>query len=432
MMKKQILFSVLCLAALVASGQPYMKLDASFYSPTLDMVKKVDIYLPGEYYVQPEMEFPVVYYLHGAGGDQNAGSYSAMTYYGNYYSDSTHNGPAAIFVCPDGSCEPYLGSMWLNSELYGNYEDYVINDVIRFVETNFRVVKDKAFRFIHGHSMGGFGSAYLALKHPDLFRASCPSAGMFSAPDTLMNAWRDFLYEENEGFHLDYNAGNRTSLYFTICGGLSPNMSIEPNHFESVYDTLGNKVDTVYEKWNNFACSKMIYNISAENDLAFFLICGVEDEFIFYPTNLEFVDSLQKYNIEYQTAWHNYGHTVFDPVTHKIMFNWLDSLIADAYVHLDVPQNEFNPPVGGQAFNIEVSPNPTLGMFNVQFTMYNLQRVSLKIYDLDGREMAVLVDGKMPAGEQVVTYDASALPAGVYVVRMEAGGQQGVVMIVKY
>jgi hypothetical protein len=48
--------------------------------------------------------------------------------------------------------------------------------------------------------------------------------------------------------------------------------------------------------------------------------------------------------------------------------------------------------------------------------------VILKIYDLHGREVATVVDQQFPAGEHTVSYDASGLPAGVYIYRQLAVG----------
>jgi len=50
-------------------------------------------------------------------------------------------------------------------------------------------------------------------------------------------------------------------------------------------------------------------------------------------------------------------------------------------------------------------------------------QVKLVVYDILGREVAVLVDGMMPAGNHHVTFDASALPSGIYLYRLDAGGE---------
>jgi hypothetical protein len=41
---------------------------------------------------------------------------------------------------------------------------------------------------------------------------------------------------------------------------------------------------------------------------------------------------------------------------------------------------------------------------------------------MTGREVAVLVDGMRPAGEHSVTFEASALPSGIYMYVLETGG----------
>ncbi len=67
------------------------------------------------------------------------------------------------------------------------------------------------------------------------------------------------------------------------------------------------------------------------------------------------------------------------------------------------------------------NPSAQIG-FRVQTQDLASVPVSLKIYAILGREIAVLVDRPMPAGDHSVTFDASGLPSGVYIVRMQADG----------
>jgi len=220
-MKKFVIISVSLLCGFVfnLNAQLYIKIDASFYSPALDTTKKVDIYLPNDYYEHPEQHYATIYYLHGGNGNQNSGHTEAMLYYNFHSGDTAITSPPAIFVCPDGSCEPYGGSFWVNSELYDNYEDFVIQDVISFIESNFRALPDKNFRMITGASMGGFGSAWLSVNYSDKFRACFPYIAAFiSFPDTTLNTWRTLCYEENGSYNLNPNVGGNTQLFFTGCG----------------------------------------------------------------------------------------------------------------------------------------------------------------------------------------------------------------------
>ena len=57
------------------------------------------------------------------------------------------------------------------------------------------------------------------------------------------------------------------------------------------------------------------------------------------------------------------------------------------------------------------------------FTLERPGQVHLAVYDVLGREVAVLVDGRRPAGAQQATFEAAGLPSGLYLYRLEAGGR---------
>jgi hypothetical protein len=68
-------------------------------------------------------------------------------------------------------------------------------------------------------------------------------------------------------------------------------------------------------------------------------------------------------------------------------------------------------------------PNPFNPSTNIQFDLAVAGNVSLKVFDITGREVATLLDNRsMNAGAQVVSLDASNLASGVYVYRMDVGG----------
>ena len=66
-------------------------------------------------------------------------------------------------------------------------------------------------------------------------------------------------------------------------------------------------------------------------------------------------------------------------------------------------------------------PNPFNPSTKIQFTIVDRQWAIVKVYDLLGREVAVLVNETMAAGKHTVTFNASALPSGVYFCRLTAG-----------
>ena len=67
-------------------------------------------------------------------------------------------------------------------------------------------------------------------------------------------------------------------------------------------------------------------------------------------------------------------------------------------------------------------PNPFNPTTLVPFSLAEAAHVSLRVYDLLGREVSVLVEGPLSAGVHEVVFEASHLPTGVYLIRMEAAG----------
>ncbi len=68
------------------------------------------------------------------------------------------------------------------------------------------------------------------------------------------------------------------------------------------------------------------------------------------------------------------------------------------------------------------TPNPTRGTAFITYALPEAGPVRLSVYDVMGREVAVLVDGVRPAGSHDAAWDGSGLSAGLYVYRLEAGG----------
>lgn len=81
-----------------------------------------------------------------------------------------------IAVLPDCFTH-YGGSQYINSTATGNYEDYLTQEIVPFIDENFRTIKDKNSRAVMGKSSGGYGALIMALRHADIFGLACSTAG---------------------------------------------------------------------------------------------------------------------------------------------------------------------------------------------------------------------------------------------------------------
>lgn len=135
--------------------------------------RSVLVYLPPDYESQKKIRYPVVYLLHGFNGNVGNKVWSD----GKRFNVETINRLIAekkispmIVVMPDGS-NKFGGSFYTNSITTGNWEDYIVRDLVAYIDKKYRTLPQAESRGIAGHSMGGYGAIKLAMKHPDVFGA---------------------------------------------------------------------------------------------------------------------------------------------------------------------------------------------------------------------------------------------------------------------
>ena len=152
-----------------------------------DPFRYFEVYLPRGYNDAGNTEqYPVIYFLHGFG--QNFSSYASIFPVVDLLIE-TGQLPPVIIVKPDGSLSNgYLGSFFVNSELNGNFEDYIVNELRTFVNEHYRTRTDAASTQIAGHSMGAYAAFLLTIKHPDVYgavAAHSPSTIIAMAPQVF-------------------------------------------------------------------------------------------------------------------------------------------------------------------------------------------------------------------------------------------------------
>jgi enterochelin esterase family protein len=123
------------------------------------------IYLPASYGQSLRQHYPVVYLLNGHFGS-GAALFNWVPFQKNFL--DRIDGLEMIIVFPD--CFTALGgSQYINSSAVGRYEDYLVKELVPWVDEHFATIPDAAHRAVIGKSSGAYGSLMLAMRHPDLF-----------------------------------------------------------------------------------------------------------------------------------------------------------------------------------------------------------------------------------------------------------------------
>lgn len=131
--------------------------------------RDVIVVLPPSYGKELKRRYPVVYALHGY-------SIGPEQWIKEIHVPQTVEGAFAkgagemIVVLPD-SKTAYNGSMYSSSTTSGDFERFIVRDLVRYVDGHYRTLAGRESRGLVGHSMGGYGATRLGLKYPDVFGA---------------------------------------------------------------------------------------------------------------------------------------------------------------------------------------------------------------------------------------------------------------------
>jgi len=151
--------------------------------------------------------YPVVYLLHGYGGNYAQWSTTAPQL------AKTADDLKMIFVCPDGG----RGSWYFDSHIDSSirYDSYITKELIPYIDANYATKANAKSRAITGLSMGGHGAMYLAIRHSDLFGAAGSTSGgvdfrPFPKNWEITNALGE--YETNQARWYDYTVMRQVEL----------------------------------------------------------------------------------------------------------------------------------------------------------------------------------------------------------------------------
>lgn len=156
-----------------------------------DAMRNISIYLPPEYYASQE-KYPTIYFLHGFGVDETQMfQWIGLKQLMDKAIESKRIRPV-ILILPNSNTI-YGGSFYTNSNLTGNWSDYIAKDVVNYIDENFRTISNRENRGLSGHSMGGNGALKIAMLYPDVF------SSVYSLSPGVLD-WAEDFSMESPGF----------------------------------------------------------------------------------------------------------------------------------------------------------------------------------------------------------------------------------------
>lgn len=194
-----------------------------YESPTLNLTRRMTVYTPAGYDRNRKQKYPVFYLLHGAGGDEEAWMDLGRTsqILDNLIAQGKAepmivvmtNGNAGEVAAPGEGPEGFRqASSRQRGMMDGAFEES-FRDVVNYIESNYRVYKDKKHRAIAGLSMGGFHSMHISKYYPDMF----DYVGLFSAAARFHDKSESPVYQ-NEKEQIAAQFAKKPALYWIAIG----------------------------------------------------------------------------------------------------------------------------------------------------------------------------------------------------------------------
>ncbi len=286
--------------------------------------RELYVYLPPDYDAESDKKFPVVYCLTGFTGrgkmmlNDSAFSPNLPERLDRLITEERIK--PFIVVMPDCFTK-YGGSQYINSSATGNYEDYLIDEIVPFVDENFRTINDRNSRAVTGKSSGGYGAMIMAMRHADIFGLATTIAGdcyfeLSYKPDfrkafkaingNPLNLIEKFYNEEANKGKFDFDGLNIIGM--SSC--YSPNAESVWG-FDIPFDLETGEIrEDVWQRWLAhdpvYLVEKAVENLKSLK--LFFIDAGTSDEFALDLGARILVDRLNKHEIPHKHEEFDGGH----------------------------------------------------------------------------------------------------------------------------
>ncbi len=330
----------------------------------------VAIYLPPSYYNEPGKKYPVVYYLPGYGDIIDT---YLKGWLNGYYFESSMNSNITqgrlreVIMVIINSANLLDGCFYNNSPVIGNWEDFIVKDVVNHMDTKYRTIPSAGSRALTGMSMGGYGALHFSMRHPSVFSIGLGQCAGLATPTGMMETslfddvnvikrvisirkkLSSLPRAEAHQRYLDTVKYYRTRDWVTVFSfaygsAFAPDTSLNAPYFKYPFslDSNNNLVkDTavfkIYENgFGNLKAKVELYRDSLLKLRGYAIDYGTEDYFKWIPKGSVYFDSLlTAENIPHRLWKNNGGHgDLHKARTENFELPYCDSLLTFDTVRL--------------------------------------------------------------------------------------------------
>ena len=209
--------------------------------------RDVFVYLPPGYSKATAKRYPVVYFLHGYGVGAHKYVNEFLHLPGSIDQAIAAGARPMIVVMPDAYTR-YGGSLYSNSPTVGDWETFIARDLVAYIDAHYRTLPVRASRGLSGHSMGGYGTLRIGMKHPEVFGAlyAMSSCCLLNQAPTL-----EIVQHENERMAKGLEPAeelNFINIMESFAAAWAPNPQNPPYYFDWPYKD-GEAQPLIQDKW---------------------------------------------------------------------------------------------------------------------------------------------------------------------------------------
>jgi S-formylglutathione hydrolase FrmB len=217
-----------------------------------------------------------------------------------------------ILVFPD-SYTIYNGSMYSNSPTTGDWETFITQDLVNYIDSHYRTIASRASRGLAGHSMGGYGTLRIGMKYPEVYAAIYPmsSCCLMNNPGAGRGAGAKQANEKAPPADAAKAKGGRGgfgNVNFAEAAAWSPN-PMNPPQFFDLPTKDGQPVPAIAAKWVANSPLAMVdqYSSNLKKYRAVMLDVGLQDGLA--ASNKEMDESLTRLGVPHTYETYEGDHT---------------------------------------------------------------------------------------------------------------------------